>query len=41
MKEDEKAGNMFLSNLKVPRVARNTMKMWIARKELLMLGNLG
>ena len=30
---------MFLSDLKVPGVARNVMKMWKARKELLKLGN--
>ena len=39
VKEDEEAGDMSLSNLKVPRVARNVMKMWKAKKELLKLGN--
>ena len=33
--EDEEAGDMSLSNLKVPRIARNVMKMWISRKKLL------
>ena len=37
--EDKEAGDVSLSNLKVPRVARNVMKMWKTSKGLLKLGN--
>ena len=37
--EDEETGDMCLSDMNVPRVARNAMKMWKARKEILKLGN--
>ena len=38
--EDEQADNMSLSNLKVPRVARNVMKMWKCEKKAIKIRKL-